>query len=142
MALQSVPLRKPGKQGFRVCVWRMNPRSKNEYESGLSIERIHTDLKLNHDYKGSYHSVYRFVKSLDDSASKRVHRMECEPGQEAQINEAARKANIHGQYTLKELHLWLCNSHDQEIFSFLEQHELIRNPQSYDSIAATSELFN
>jgi transposase len=60
----------------------------------------------------------------------------------AQINEAARKANIHGQYTLKELRLWLCNPHDQEIFSFLEQHELIRNPQSYDSIAATGELFN
>ena len=61
---------------------------------------------------------------------------------QAQINEAARKANIHGQYTLKELRLWLCNPHDQEIFSFLEQHELIRNPQSYDSIAATGDLFN
>ena len=60
----------------------------------------------------------------------------------AQINEAARKANIHGQYTLKELRLWLCNPHDQEIFSFLEQHELIRNPQSYDSISATGDLFN
>jgi hypothetical protein len=59
---------------------------KDWHESGLSIERIHTDLKLKHDYEGSYHSVYRFVKGLDDSGSKRVYRMECEPGQEAQID--------------------------------------------------------
>ena len=59
-----------------------------------------------------------------------------------QINEAARKANIHGQHTLKELRLWLSNPHDQEVFAFLEHHELIRNPQSYDSIAATGDLFN
>lgn len=60
----------------------------------------------------------------------------------AQINEAARKANIHGQYTLRELRQWLSNPHDQEVFSFLQQHELIRNPQSYDSVAATGDLFN
>ena len=59
-----------------------------------------------------------------------------------QINEAARKANIHGQHTLKELRLWLSNPHDQEVFAFLEQHELIRSPQAYDGIAATGDLFN
>ena len=35
------------------------------YESGLSIERIHSDLVRERDFKGSYHSVYRFVQSLD-----------------------------------------------------------------------------
>lgn len=58
------------------------------------------------------------------------------------INEAARKALIHGQYKLKELRQWIDSPHDQETFSFLQQHELIRNPQSYDCLANTGELFN
>jgi len=59
-----------------------------------------------------------------------------------QINQAARKASIHGQYTLKQLRQWLSSPCDQEVFAFLEHHELIRDPQSYDSIAATSDLFD
>jgi hypothetical protein len=60
----------------------------------------------------------------------------------AQINQAARKARIHGQYTLRDLRRWLEASHDQQTFSFLQQHELIRNPGNYDSLAQTSNLFN
>ena len=59
-----------------------------------------------------------------------------------QINQAARKACIHGQYTLRDLRRWIESSHDQETFSFLQQHELIRNPGNYDSLAQTSDLFN
>jgi transposase len=59
-----------------------------------------------------------------------------------QINQAARKACIHGQYTLRDLRKWIETPYDQETFSFLEQHELIRNPNSYDSLAQTGELFN
>jgi len=58
------------------------------------------------------------------------------------INEAARKASIHGQHTLRDLRRWLEAPHQQESFSFLQQHELIRNPNSYDSLAKTSDLFN
>jgi hypothetical protein len=60
----------------------------------------------------------------------------------ARINEAARKACIHGQYTLRDLRRWLESPHDQETFSFLQQHELIRNPHSYDTLAKTGDLFN
>ena len=60
----------------------------------------------------------------------------------AQINQAARKACIHGQYTLRDLRRWIEIPHDQETFSFLEQHELIRSPGTYDSLAQTSDLFN
>ncbi len=60
----------------------------------------------------------------------------------AQINQAARKACTHGQYTLRDLRRWIEASHDQETFSFLQQHELIRNPGTYDSLAQTSDLFN
>lgn len=58
------------------------------------------------------------------------------------VNEAARKACIHGQYTLKELRLWIEAPQNQETFSFLHQHELIRNPNTYDGIAATGDLFD
>lgn len=58
------------------------------------------------------------------------------------IDEAARKALLHGQYTLKQLRQWIDSPHEQEVFSFLQQHELIRDPQSYDSVAATGDLFN
>ena len=73
-----------GKVGIPSLCLAYQTEIKEWYEAGLSIERIHTDLKLQHDFKGSYHSVYRFVKGLNDSAAKRVHRMECEPGEEAQ----------------------------------------------------------
>ena len=58
------------------------------------------------------------------------------------INQAARKACIHGQYSLRDLRRWIEASHDQETFSFLQQHELIRTPDTYDSLAQTSDLFN
>ena len=60
----------------------------------------------------------------------------------ARINEAARKARINGQHTLRDLRLWLESPNEQETFSFLQQHELIRNPHSYDSLAKTGDLFN
>lgn len=55
-------------------------------EQGLSVERIHQDLRLGSSFSGSYHSVYRFVRGLDSTSLARVHRLECEPGQEAQID--------------------------------------------------------
>ena len=60
----------------------------------------------------------------------------------ARLSEAARKACIHGQYSLKELRQWIEAPQDQETFSFLEQHELIRNPTTYDTLAATGDLFD
>lgn len=60
----------------------------------------------------------------------------------AQLNEAARKALIHGHYTLKDLRRWLTHPQEQETFAFLGEHELIRNPQTYDKIASTADLFN
>ena len=44
---------------------------KEAYESGLSIERIHQDLRINHAFTGSYHSIGRFVKSLEVDEQER-----------------------------------------------------------------------
>jgi len=90
---------------------------KEWYEAGLSIERIHTDLKLKHDFKGSYHSVYRFVKGLDDSGTKRVHRMECEPGEEAQIDYGTLHLRIGENGRLKKIHVLLVTlSHSRKSY--------------------------
>jgi transposase len=44
------------------------------------------DLIADHGFVGSYQSVKRFVRKLRKRLPERVHRMECEPGQEAQID--------------------------------------------------------
>jgi len=60
----------------------------------------------------------------------------------ARIDGAARKARIHGQHTLRDLRRWLESPNEQETFSFLQQHELIRQTDTYDSLAQTGDLFN
>lgn len=84
------------------------------------------------------------IASDNDRALRRLQGLLSFKGKypKAQINQAARKACIHGQYTLRDLRRWIEASHDQETFSFLQQHELIRDPHTYDSLAQTTDLFN
>jgi len=53
---------------------------------GLSAQRIYQDLSAEHGFHGSYHSVKRFVRKLAAGAPLPFRRMECEPGQEAQVD--------------------------------------------------------
>lgn len=55
-------------------------------EQGLSAKRIHQDLKTDHDFEVSYHSVRRFVQKLKLKRPLPFRRMETEPGEEAQID--------------------------------------------------------
>lgn len=55
-------------------------------EGGLSAQRIYQDLVSEHGFKESYECVKRYVRKLRKTAPKRVWRMECEPGEEAQID--------------------------------------------------------
>lgn len=56
-------------------------------DQGLSAVRIHRDLCLDHRVDVSYYSVRRFVRKLDGSAlALPMRRMECQPGQEAQVD--------------------------------------------------------
>ena len=88
--------------------------------------------------------VDAMIASDKDRALRRLQGLLSFKGKypQGQINQAARKACIHGQYTLRDLRRWIEASHDQETFSFLQQHELIRGPGNYDSLAQTSDLFN
>lgn len=55
-------------------------------KQGLSAQRIYQDLVTGHGYTGSYYSVRRFVTKLDGRTVWPVRRMECEPGDEAQVD--------------------------------------------------------
>jgi len=55
-------------------------------ERGLTARRIWQDLTADHGFKGDYQSVQRFVRNLREATPLPFRRMECEPGEEAQVD--------------------------------------------------------
>jgi transposase len=55
-------------------------------DDGLSGQRIYQDLCSEHDFGGSYSSVRRFVAQLCHTCQLPFRRMECAPGEEAQVD--------------------------------------------------------
>ena len=55
-------------------------------DQGLSAQRIWQDLVYESGFTGSYSSVRRFVRRLGANMPLPSRRMECEPGQEAQVD--------------------------------------------------------
>ena len=53
---------------------------------GLSAQRIFQDLKGEHEFGGSYESVKRFVRVLGRETPLPFRRLECDPGEEAQVD--------------------------------------------------------
>jgi transposase len=64
--------------------WREVIRSK--LDLGLSAQRIFQDLVADHGFTGSYYSVRRFVGRLGTKRELPFRRMECGPGEEAQVD--------------------------------------------------------
>jgi transposase len=90
---------------------------KEAYENGLSIERIHADLVSERGFSGSYYSVYRFIGQLEVDSAKRVYRMECEPGQEAQIDYGTLYLPIGDDGRKKKVHILLVTlSHSRKAY--------------------------
>ena len=57
--------------------------------AGLTAQRIHQDLVDEHDFRWSYSTVQRYVRRLESAAGARplpFRRMECRPGEEAQVD--------------------------------------------------------
>jgi transposase len=54
--------------------------------AGLSIQRIHQDLIAEHQFEGSYDSVWRFVRRLERVLELPFRRIEVEPGSELQVD--------------------------------------------------------
>ena len=55
-------------------------------ERGLTGRRIHQDLVEEHQFKASYQSVQRFIHKLEVSNLLPFRRLECEPGEEVQVD--------------------------------------------------------
>ena len=53
---------------------------------GLTAQRIHQDLVTEHGFTGKYHSVRRFVSRLEATQELPFRRLECGPGEEAQVD--------------------------------------------------------
>jgi transposase len=64
--------------------WRDVIRAK--LDLGLSAQRIFQDLHDDHGYAGSYYSVRRFVRRLEHKTPLPFRRLECGPGEEAQVD--------------------------------------------------------
>ncbi len=54
--------------------------------AGLSIQRVYQDLVAEHQFAGSYDSVWRFVRRLETGLALPFRRMEVEPGAELQVD--------------------------------------------------------
>jgi len=55
-------------------------------EGGLTAQRIYQDLRTDHGFEGGYDAVKRFVRRLKASDPDRIYRVECLPGEEAQVD--------------------------------------------------------
>jgi transposase len=53
---------------------------------GLSAQRIFQDLAAEHGFVGRYYSVRRFVRRLEQHTPLPFRRLECGPGEEAQVD--------------------------------------------------------
>lgn len=54
--------------------------------AGLSAQRIFQDLRTDLDFHGNYDAVKRYVRRLSQGQPRRIERMECAPGEEAQVD--------------------------------------------------------
>jgi transposase len=59
---------------------------ERKLDQGLHARRIFQDLVDEHGFEGSYWSVMRFVRRLGQSRELPFRRLECEPGEEAQVD--------------------------------------------------------
>ena len=88
----------PGADEKEPVVWVAEPwgrRSRCEpfeaaieakMKAGLSAQRIYQDLIEENGFTGSYQSVKRFVRRLRQKQPERIWRMECQPGEEMQVD--------------------------------------------------------
>jgi transposase len=55
-------------------------------EQNLTAQRIYQDLVTEHGFAGKYHSVRRFIRRLGRASALPFRRLECAPGEEAQVD--------------------------------------------------------
>ena len=85
--------------------------------AGLSAQRIYQDLVTDHGFTGAYDAVKRFVRKLTGALEPPVRRMECEPGQELQVD-FGQGAWVIENGKRRRAHLFRCVlSHSRKAYS-------------------------
>jgi transposase len=85
---------------------------------GLSAQRIYQDLVTEHSFTGNYYSVRRFVRRLAPANQLPFRRLECGPGEEAQVDfgKGARIVSHDGKR--RKTHLFrIVLSHSRKAYS-------------------------
>jgi len=75
-----------GNPGQRSKCERFRAVIDEMLDLGLSAQRIYQDLVSDHAFGGSYSSVKRFVRHRTATSPLPFRRMECDPGEEAQVD--------------------------------------------------------
>jgi transposase len=96
--------------------WRATIQAK--LDLGLSAQRIHQDLAAEHGFTGSYYSVRRFVRHLEETLELPFRRLECGPGEEAQVDFGSGAALVGADGKRRRSHVFrIILSHSRKGYS-------------------------
>ena len=88
------------------------------FDLGLSAQRIYQDLAAEHGFTGSYYSVRRFVRHLEETLELPFRRLECGPGEEAQIDFGNGASLVLADGTRRRTHVFrIILSHSRKGYS-------------------------
>jgi transposase len=80
------PIGSRGESVGRSACEPLRESIEKKLDQGLDAKRIFQDLVQEHGFQGSYWSVMRFVRRLGQSRELPFRRLECEAGEEAQVD--------------------------------------------------------
>jgi transposase len=87
-------------------------------DQGLSAQRIFQDLVAEHHFPGSYYSVRRFVQGLEQTTPLPFRRLECGPGEEAQVDFGTGAALVPADGPRRRTHVFrIVLSHSRKAYS-------------------------
>ncbi len=102
--------------------WRDIIRSK--CDQGLTAQRIFQDLTSEHSFQGSYYTVRRFVRRLEPVHELPFRRLECEPGDEAQVDFGTGAPVITSDGKRRKTHVFrIVLSHSRKAYSEVAYHQ-------------------
>ena len=87
-------------------------------DRGLSAQRIYQDLVTEHGFTGNYYSVRRFVRRLVPTSELPFRRLECGPGDEAQVDFGTGARIVGADGKRRRTHLFrIVLSHSRKAYS-------------------------
>ena len=87
-------------------------------QQDLSAQRIYQDLVAEHGFAGSYYCVRRFVRRLEEAHDLPFRRIECDPGDEAQVDFGTGAPLVGADGKRRKTHVFrIVLSHSRKAFS-------------------------